>query len=172
MSLPFVLIAAKRAALFALVWLVLSGGSAAGLGAALFAVPAAAVVSLILLPPGPRRLRLMRVLALLPGFLLRSVSGGVDVAWRALHPGLPVRPGWISVKTRMTDGVARSLYGAETSLLPGTLSAGCDAAGLKVHCLEVTARTEERLKIEERRLARAFSQDAVSQDGEDGRDDG
>lgn len=166
-SFSVLLSALKRAVLLGLAWLALTGGDQAGLIYALFGVPAAAMLSLFLLPPGPRPLRLLRLFALFPGFLVRSVMGGVDVAWRAFHPRLPVRPGWITLDTRIKDGPARSLYGAETSLLPGTLSAGCDAQGMKIHCLEVTARARERLIIEEERLARVFSQDEAGK-----RDDG
>lgn len=158
MILPVLLSAIKRAALLGLVWLVLTRGDESALVYAVIVVPAATGLSLLLLPAGPRPAVLLRLLALLPGFLARSVLGGVDVAWRALHPRLPVKPGWITLKTQMQDGPARSLYGAETSLLPGTLSAGCDAEGLKIHCLDINQDTEERLRIEETRLARAFSQ--------------
>ncbi len=166
-SISLLLSALKRAALLGLAWLVLAGGQLGALPYLLITVPAATALSLILLPPGPRPLRLLRLAALFPGFLVRSVMGGVDVAWRAFHPRLPVKPGWIELETRMQDGPARALYGAETSLLPGTLSAGCDAQGMKIHCLEVTDRTRERLEIEQERLARAFSQDEAQ-----GRDDG
>ncbi|KAA5801645.1 hypothetical protein F1654_12190 [Alkalicaulis satelles] len=148
----------KRTALLGLAWLVMTGGAAGALVYGLVAVLAAAALSLVLLPPGPRPAVLIRLAALAPDFLVRSILGGVDVAWRALHPHLPVRPGWINLPTRMTDGPARALFGAETSLLPGTLSAGCDGDGLKIHCLDLDARTRARLEAEEARLARAFSQ--------------
>ncbi len=166
-SFSLLLSAFKRAALLGLAWLVLTGGNIGALPYILITVPAATALSLVLLPPGPRALRLLRLFALFPGFLMRSVMGGVDVAWRAFHPRLPVKPGWVHLESRMQDGPARALYGAETSLLPGTLSAGCEARGVKIHCLEVTDRTLERLMTDERRLARAFSQDEAQ-----GRNDG
>ena len=156
---PFVLTVLKRAILMALVWLALTGGDAQAWVYGAIAVAGATGLSLILLPASPRPARVLRLFALFPGFLLRSILGGVDVAWRALHPRLPVRPGWVSQETSIRDGAARSLFGAETSLLPGTLSAGCDEAGLMIHCLDANARTRERLAAEEKRLARVFSGD-------------
>ncbi|MCH8488322.1 MAG: Na+/H+ antiporter subunit E [Oceanicaulis sp.] len=156
---PVFLTVLKRAVLMALVWLALTGGDAQAWVYGAVAVVCATALSLILLPAGPRPARVLRLFALFPGFLMRSIVGGVDVAWRALHPRLPVSPGWVSQKTSMRDGPARSLFGAETSLLPGTLSAGCDEAGLKIHCLDASERTQTRLAAEEKRLARAFSED-------------
>jgi multicomponent Na+:H+ antiporter subunit E len=162
---PFVLTVLKRAILMALVWLALTGGDAQAWVYGAVAVAGATGLSLVLLPASPRPARVFRLFALFPGFLMRSVLGGVDVAWRALHPRLPVRPGWISQKTSIRDGAARSLFGAETSLLPGTLSAGCDEAGLMIHCLDANAHTQERLAAEEKRLARAFGDDEDAGEG-------
>lgn len=148
----------KRTAVFGIVWLVLTGGSISALVYALPAVPAATALSFLLLEQGPRAVNMLRLASLLPGFVMRSVAGGVDVAWRAMHPRMPVRPGWITLRTQMTDDPARSLYGAETSLLPGTLSAGCDQLGLIIHCLYIDQYTEQRVQDGERRFARAFSQ--------------
>jgi len=163
---PFVLTVLKRAVLMALVWLALTGADAQAWVYGAIAVAGATALSLVLLPAGPRPARVLRLFALFPGFLMRSVLGGVDVAWRALHPRLPVRPGWVSQKTSMRDGAARSLFGAETSLLPGTLSAGCDETGLMIHCLDANELTRKRLAAEEKRLARAFSEDADAGEGE------
>ncbi len=156
----------KRTTVLGIVWLVLTGGSISALVYALAAVPAGIALSFLLLEPGPGTVNMLRLASLLPGFIMRSVAGGVDVAWRALHPRMPVRPGWISLRTQMTDSPARSLYGAETSLLPGTLSAGCDQIGLKIHCLYIDQDTEQRVQVGERRFARAFSQPGSEPDAD------
>lgn len=166
---PLFLTMLKRATLLALVWLALTGADAQAWVYGAIAVACATVLSLVLLPAGPRPARVFGLLLLFPGFVIRSGLGGVDVAWRALHPRLPVSPGWVSQKTRMRDGAARSLFGAETSLLPGTLSAGCDEAGLMIHCLDANERTQKRIAAEERRLARAFSEGEDAGKGEGAR---
>ncbi len=156
---PLFLTVLKRAIVMALAWLAMTRGESQAWVYGTAAVAFATWLSLVLLPAGPRPARAFALLALFPGFLMRSVLGGVDVAWRALHPRLPVRPGWITQKTSIPDGPARSLFGAETSLLPGTLSAGCDETGLMIHCLDANAHTQDRLAAEEKRLARAFGGD-------------
>jgi multicomponent Na+:H+ antiporter subunit E len=161
-------IIAKRAGLFALAWLILTGAAPGGLAVGAAAAVAATAVSLKLLPPSPRRAKIWALIALIPGFLWRSVLGGADVAWRALHPKLPVRPGWIDYPVKLQDGTARAMFGAQTSLLPGTLSAGVEGGSMRIHCLEVSDRTRGELARGEARVARALSQQPES--GEDGTD--
>jgi multicomponent Na+:H+ antiporter subunit E len=162
-------IIAKRAALFALAWLILTGAAPGGLAVGAVAAVAATAVSLRLLPPSPRHAKVWALIALIPGFLWRSMLGGADVAWRALHPKLPIRPGWIDYPVTLQDGTARAMFGAQTSLLPGTLSAGMESGAMRIHCLEVSERTHAELARGEARLARALSQQENSQEaGADG----
>lgn len=148
----------KRGALFALAWLALTGAAAEGLIAGAVTVCAATAISLRLMPPGPRPLRVFIILALAPGFVLRSILGGADVAWRALHPRLPITPGWISFPVHLEDGPARVAFGAATSLLPGTLPAGCRDGVMAVHCLDTNSNAARHLRAGETRIGRALSQ--------------
>ena len=63
----------------------------------------------------------------LPGFvwffLVESLRGGVDVAWRSLHPALPVRPEFFEYQIALPQGAPSTLLISVISLLPGTLSA-------------------------------------------------
>jgi multicomponent Na+:H+ antiporter subunit E len=86
---------AARAAGFLGLWLVLAGVDPANLPAAAVAVGAATWASLRLLPPGPWRPRPAALAGLVLRFLRQSIVGDVDVAWRAFHPRLPVRPGLV-----------------------------------------------------------------------------
>ncbi len=129
-------IAVKRLVLLGLVWLALTGGHPEALVLGLAAVPAAAALSLRLLPPGARRVSLAVLARLAPGFLARSVLGGVDVARRALDPRMPLAPGWVVVPSRLPAGPARVVVGGEFSLLPGTLVAGSRGGDLLVHALD------------------------------------
>lgn len=149
-------VAAQRGALLAVVWLVLAGAGGAALLAGLLAVPAATWMSLRLLPPRGG-LRLGRLLVLLPGFLWRSLLGGVDVAWRVFHPGLPIRPGWLKEPVALTDG-GKVVLGAELSLMPGTLVAGSDGPRLLVHVLDTRHHTAEAVHVEETRIAALMAQ--------------
>src|SRR5262245_24183804 len=89
---------AVRVASFLRFWLVIYGfdplGLLVGIGAALVATAA----SLRLLPPGGHELRLLALARLVLRFLVGSIRGGIDVAWRALHPQMPLRPGFVAYK--------------------------------------------------------------------------
>lgn len=146
-------IAARRLALFVVIWLVLTEGDPGGWAVGAVTAGAACLMSLRLLPPGPHTVRFSGVFSLLPGFLLRSLIGGVDVAWRALHPRRPLDPGWFSYPLHLPPGAARVALGSEVSLMPGTLAAGSDGGRLYVHCLDRTKPVEAMLAEEERRIA-------------------
>lgn len=156
------LVAAKRFGLFAVLWLVLSGAAVDGLGFGLAATLAATWLSLVLLPPGSRSVSLLATLPLLPGFVDRSIRGGFDVAWRALDPRLPIRPGWYVHETRLPPGGARVALGSVVSLLPGTLVAGSFGDRLYVHCLKVDEDVVRSVEAEERRIADTLSDEAAS----------
>ncbi|KPP88191.1 MAG: multicomponent Na+:H+ antiporter subunit MnhE [Erythrobacteraceae bacterium HL-111] len=117
-------------------------------------VPLALVLSLRLLPPGTP-LRIVRVLRQLPHFVHQSLVGGIDVAWRALAPAMPIDPGWIAIRVDLPDG-GRVALGGELSLMPGTLAAGTSGDMLLVHVLDRNSDAEAAIREEERRLRLAI----------------
>jgi multicomponent Na+:H+ antiporter subunit E len=146
-----------RGAAFFILWLVLIqslklSDIAIGAGATAFATWA----SLRLLPSATGCLRFGRLLLLLPHFLLQSVRAGVDVARRALAPGLPLQPGVVRCPLGFGPGLARNTFATITSLLPGTVP--CDEVDgvLVYHCIDTDQPVVEQLWEEERRLARAL----------------
>lgn len=143
----------KRFALLAAFWLVLTSGDPSGWAVGVITAGIACVLSLRLLPPAPRAVSLARVIGLLPGFLFRSLTGGLDVAWRAVHPRMPLDPGWIKYRLRLPAGPARVALGSEVSLMPGALAAGSGGGELYIHCLDRGQPAEAMLREEERRIA-------------------
>ncbi|MEJ0094886.1 MAG: Na+/H+ antiporter subunit E [Methylocella sp.] len=149
--------AAVRAAIFLAFWLMISGRDLAGLPIGAAAAAVAAWTSLRLLPPGASRLRPLALAQLTMRFLGQSVVAGTDVAWRALDPKLPLRPGFISYPLRVPAGEARNAFCALCSLLPGTLPTGTDGNGaLLVHCLDVDQPVVANLAEDEALFVRAL----------------
>lgn len=140
----------ERFALFFGVWLILAGGE--GIGFGLGAAAAATWTRHRLALPDERPLHLLRLTVLIPGFLYRSIIGGIDVARRAFHPAMPLNPGWISFPSRLPPGAARVMLGGELSLMPGTLVAGEDKDCLLVHCLDTEMPIAKQVADEETRL--------------------
>lgn len=114
-------------------WALLSSnqGWAFGLPLALLAT----VASLRLqLHAGPIHLRY------LPGFLgffvLELFIGGWDVARRAWHPRLHIRPQWVRYEMNSADPRVQLLLSAMVGLLPGTLASHFDGRTLHLHALD------------------------------------
>jgi multicomponent Na+:H+ antiporter subunit E len=144
-----------RGALFALIWYILSGGAVASWWIGLPAVVLAFFTSTALLPP--KTIVLHQFLKFMPFFLKRSLLGGVDVAWRAFKPTMPIDPDLIEYSTRLPKGLPQVFMANTISLLPGTLSAAFDQNVLRVHVLDVQSDFLSELEDVERRVARMFA---------------
>ena len=141
-------------------WLILSEFSAVDLLVGALAALMATVVSRRLLPPGPWTLRPVVLAGLAVRFLRQSIWAGIDVAWRALDPRLPLRPGFVNYRPQLPPGPARNAFLTMMSLLPGTLPCGPDEEGaLAIHCLDVSQPVVEQLTAEEAAFSRAVGHD-------------
>jgi multicomponent Na+:H+ antiporter subunit E len=148
---------ARRAVAFFALWLILSGADPAGLAAGVVATAAATFTSLRLLPAVGRRLSPSPTFVLLFHFLRQSIIAGADVAWRALAPRLPLRPGFTIYPLRLAPSAARNTFCILSSLLPGTLPVGWDERdALLIHCLDVNTPIATQLSEEEALLLRAL----------------
>jgi multicomponent Na+:H+ antiporter subunit E len=145
----------KRFLIFGGLWLALTGGRIEGLLFGAAAAGAALLISVKLAPPSERRLRLLALLRMAPGFLVRSFAGGADVAGRVFHPRLPMKPGWIRYSPKVPAGAPRVFLGGEISLLPGTLVAGEQEGCLLVHCLDTEIPVAQQIADEEEKIAGA-----------------
>ncbi len=149
--------AAWRGTAFFLLWMLLMQSlKRADLAVGVLASVGATWVSLRLLPPSSGGLRFGRLLALLPHFVWESVLAGVDVARRALHPRMPLRPGFVTCPLGFPPGFARNTFATITSLLPGSVAAGEVEGEIVYHCLDTSAPVVEQIWKEERLLARAL----------------
>jgi multicomponent Na+:H+ antiporter subunit E len=146
--------AAARGACFFALWIVLIGTAPADLAAGIVAAAAATWASLRLAAPGATRVRFATLPAFTLRFLRQSVVAGWDVARRAFDPRLPLAPGFVRHECRFPPGMARNAFASYSSLLPGTVPAEDDGAGLLYHCLDVRQPVAAQLTAEEARFAR------------------
>ncbi|HEU5096723.1 MAG TPA: Na+/H+ antiporter subunit E [Reyranella sp.] len=130
-------VALGRAVLFFAFWLMIAGYDPADLLIGLATAALATWASLRLLPPARVRLRPGVLAWFILHFLGQSVRSGMQVAWLAFRPSMPIRPGVIPYRTNLS-GSTLSAFCAISSLLPGTLPMGGDAQDeLLIHCLDV-----------------------------------
>lgn len=102
---------------------------------------------LLLLPQ-----RLMWALAYVPVLFLYVVQANLDVAYRVLHPALPIRPGIVKARTRLKSPSGRVLLANSITLTPGTLSVDLVDDVLYIHRINVPV--EDADGDTERSLAR------------------
>ena len=142
---------------FLSLWLLLAGAHLGDLPAVVVAVVAATWASLHLLPQTgwhPRPWALARYAV---HFARQSVIAGGDVAWRALDPRLPLRPGFLVYPVRLPPSPARNAFYALTSQVPGTVPSGPGAnGGLLVHCLDTSQPVVAQLTAEEALIVEAL----------------
>jgi multicomponent Na+:H+ antiporter subunit E len=146
-----------RVALLGVGWWALTEGRLRGWPLAVLVVGAAWLTSRLLVAPGAWRLDLVGCLRFVPFFLRHSFLGGIDVAARALHPRLPLEPGFIDYPLRLPAGPARPFFAASLALLPGTVSAEIRGEHVRIHVLDVRAPVVPTLRALEERVAGVFA---------------
>ncbi|MDO8536348.1 MAG: Na+/H+ antiporter subunit E [Candidatus Omnitrophota bacterium] len=70
-------------------------------------------------------------------FLWECLKANVDVAFRVLHPDLPIRPGTIKIKTALKSDAGLTFLANSLTLTPGNTTIDVDksAGALYVHRL-------------------------------------
>ena len=100
-----------------------------------------------LLPVKPSRLvdprRLFWLLLYIPYFLYYCVKANLDVAYRVLHPDMPIRPGIVKVKTGLTTDLAKTFLANSITLTPGTLTVDIVDQVFYVHWIAIEGEDAE-----------------------------
>jgi len=146
----------NRLAIFAVLWVVLTGGAVDALPYGAVAAVAATGLSLWLYAADLPHVVVWRAARFLPRFLVQGVIGGIDVARRAVDPRLPVTPGWVDLPLSSRHDAANVLLGGVVSILPGTLAAGPGGDAMEVHALNLPGLATADLRADERRILGLF----------------
>lgn len=70
-------------------------------------------------------------------FIAEIIKSNVDVALRVVSPRLPIKPGIVEVKTRLTSPLARLILTSAITLTPGTLTVESREGSLFIHWIDV-----------------------------------
>ncbi|MBN2120627.1 MAG: Na+/H+ antiporter subunit E [Candidatus Omnitrophica bacterium] len=95
----------------------------------------------------------------LPLFIWECIKANIDVAFRVLHPRLPIRPGIVKVKIKLKTDTGITFLANSITLTPGTLSVDVDREKgfLYVHWIDVKSKdVEEATKIVVARFERVL----------------
>ena len=70
-------------------------------------------------------------------FLWQLLKANLDVAFRVLHPKLPIKPGIVRVKTKLKTPLGRLLLANSITLTPGTITVESDGDDFYIHWIRV-----------------------------------
>lgn len=147
---------ATRLILFALLWWVLTEGEVSSWWIGVPVVIASTLASWLLRAAPAWSCRPVGLGRFVAAFLWQSFRGGLDVAFRALHPHRPLAPDLKIYTLRLPAGPARVFLANTLSLLPGTLSADIRDERLTVHALDGNLPVLESCQVLELLVADLF----------------
>jgi multicomponent Na+:H+ antiporter subunit E len=93
--------------------------------------------------------RLFWLLVYLPVYFYYVVMANLDVAYRALHPKMPINPGIVKIKTNLKTDSAITALANSITLTPGTMTVDVTDDGyLYIHWINVKSEDiEEATRI-------------------------
>jgi multicomponent Na+:H+ antiporter subunit E len=89
--------------------------------------------------------RYLWLLLFIPVFIWEVVKANFDVAYRVIHPSLPIKPGIIKVKTELKGDTGLTFLANAISLMPGTTSVDIDRPNgyIYVHWINVKSENSD-----------------------------
>ena len=117
---------------------ILAGGVAALVTALLFGRHFFGRVSKFLQPK-----RYFWLLVYLFIFTWECIKANFDVAYRVLHPAMPIKPGIVKVHLDLKSGFARAMLANSITMTPGTISVDILGDELFVHWIYVYSEDPE-----------------------------
>ena len=72
------------------------------------------------------------------------IKANFDVAYRVLHPSMPIKPGIVKVKLDLQSEFARAMLANSITMTPGTISVDIVGDDLYVHWIYVSSEDPEQ----------------------------
>ena len=76
-------------------------------------------------------------------FIWECIKANLDVAYRVLHPAMPIRPGIVKVKTTLKSDFAKTLLANSITMTPGTITVDIINDDLYIHWIFVSSEDPE-----------------------------
>ena len=73
----------------------------------------------------------------IPVLVWECIKANFDVAYRVIHPGLPINPGIVRVKTNLKTAIAKAILANSITMTPGTLTVDIASDNLYIHWINV-----------------------------------
>ncbi|MBT3756084.1 MAG: Na+/H+ antiporter subunit E [Candidatus Cloacimonetes bacterium] len=72
-------------------------------------------------------------------FSWELLKSNLDVAFRVIHPTIPINPGIVKVKTKLKSKLGRTILANSITLTPGTLTVETNGEDYYIHWIDVTS---------------------------------
>ncbi len=89
-------------------------------------------------------------------FFKEMILANIDVAFRVLHPKMPIKPGIVEVKPGMKSDMGKMILANSITLTPGTLSMDYIDDSLFIHWISVEDDPEEAMKPLDKAVKEVF----------------
>jgi len=76
-------------------------------------------------------------------FIWECIKANIDVAYRVLHPAMPIRPGIVKVRTTLKSDMAKMLLANSITMTPGTISVDIIGDYLYIHWIYIRSEDPE-----------------------------
>ena len=77
------------------------------------------------------------MLVYIPVFLWEMAKANFDVAYRVIHPKMPINPGIVKIKTGLKSEMGKTFLANSITLTPGTFTVDLKDEFLYIHCINV-----------------------------------
>lgn len=77
-------------------------------------------------------------------FIWECVKANFDVAYRVLHPAMPIRPGIVKVKLDIKSEFGRTILANSITMTPGTISVDIIDDDIFIHWINVSRDDPEK----------------------------
>lgn len=101
-----------------------------------------------------------RFLLYVPWLLLEILKAGIDVAYRVLHPSMPIKPAIVKFQAPFEGDMARTILSNSITLTPGTITIEVKGREFIVHSLSEEMSKDLVEGTMQARIARIFEEGA------------
>lgn len=115
----------------------------------------------LLIPAGGRNQmkKIGRFLLYIPWLLFEIFQAGLDVAYRVLHPSMPIDPSMLTFEVPFDEDVPQTVFANSITLTPGTITVDVTDSTFVVHALaEDFAQDLLERKVMEKRVEEIFKE--------------
>lgn len=76
-------------------------------------------------------------------FLWECIKANFDVAYRVLHPDLPIHPGIVKIKLNIHSEMARTMLANSITMTPGTITVDIIDDFIYIHWINITSNVTD-----------------------------